>query len=99
MGLCQRNKIFDTFSLTHKEEDVWPDRTHPMLFAESSCVCMPSSRPVALFFFSGESTIFGFYECRNGCGHIDCLRRSPGDTDSKYIWLCGSSFNHSRVNQ
>ena len=27
--------------------------------------------PVAPFFFSGKSTIFGFLEYRKGCGHID----------------------------
>ena len=32
--------FFDIFSLTHKEEEEWPDGTHHMLFAESSCVCM-----------------------------------------------------------
>ena len=42
--------IFDIFSLTHKEEEVWPDGTHPMLFTESSCVCMLKFRPVAPFF-------------------------------------------------
>ena len=43
-----------------KKEEVWSDGTHPILFAESSCVCMPSFRPVAPFFFSGESTNFWF---------------------------------------
>ena len=31
---------FDILSFTHKEEEVWPDGTHPMLYAESICVCM-----------------------------------------------------------
>ena len=30
---------------------MWLDETHPMLFEESSCVCMPSFRPVAPFLF------------------------------------------------
>ena len=46
------------FSLTHKEEEEWSDRTHSMLFTESSCVCMPSFRSVAPLFFSRKSTIF-----------------------------------------
>ena len=40
---------------------MWPDGTHSMLFIELSCVCMPSFRSVALFFFSSKSTIFGFF--------------------------------------
>ena len=32
---------FDNFSLTHKEKEVWPDGTHPMLFTESICVFIP----------------------------------------------------------
>ena len=36
-----RSAIFGILSLTHKEEEVWPDETNPMLFTESSCVCMP----------------------------------------------------------
>ena len=32
--------IVDIFSLTHKEKEVLPDGTNPMLFAESSCVYM-----------------------------------------------------------
>ena len=48
--LFLRSTIFDIFSLTHKEEEVWPDGTHPMLFAESSCVCVPSFWPVAPYF-------------------------------------------------
>ena len=51
-----RSTIFLHFSLTHKEEEVWPDGTHPMLFAESSCACMPF-RPVVPF-YSGKITIF-----------------------------------------
>ena len=43
--------IFAIFSLTHREEEVWLDGTHPMLFAESNCVCMPKFKPVDLFFF------------------------------------------------
>ena len=39
------------FSLLHKEEEVWPGGTHPMLLPESSCVWMPSFRSVAPFIF------------------------------------------------
>ena len=59
-----RSTIFDIFSLTHKEEKVWLDGTHSMLFEESSCVCMSSFGPVASFIFSVKSTIlssFFFY--------------------------------------
>ena len=55
-----RSTIFDNFCLTHKEEEVWPDGTHPMLFTVSSCVSMPIFRSVTPFFFSGKSTIFCF---------------------------------------
>ena len=48
----EKSSIFD-ISFTHKEEDVWPDGTHPMLFAESSCVVYLSFRLVALL-FSGK---------------------------------------------
>ena len=40
MFLFFLSTIFDIFSLTHKREEVWLDGTHPMLFAESSWVCM-----------------------------------------------------------
>ena len=30
---------FLAFLSLHTEEEAWPDGTHPMLFAESSCVC------------------------------------------------------------
>ena len=46
-----RSTIFGIFSLTHKEEGVWPYGTHPTLFLESYCVCMPSFRSVAPLFF------------------------------------------------
>ena len=36
-----RSNILDFFNITHKEEEVWPDRTHPMSFEESSCVYIP----------------------------------------------------------
>ena len=63
-----------------------------MLFPESSCVSIPSFRPV-IQFFSGKSTIFGFLKIyKNVCGHIDIL-------NSNYIWVCGSNFNRSNVNR
>ena len=40
-----------------KEEEVWLDGTHFMLFEDSSCVCMPSFRPVAPFFFLAKVTL------------------------------------------
>ena len=33
--------LFLTFLALHTEEKVWPDGTHPILFAEASYVCMP----------------------------------------------------------
>ena len=30
-----QNKSEHVIGLTHKEEEVWPDGTHPMLFEES----------------------------------------------------------------
>ena len=41
---------------------MWPDGTHPMLFSEISFVsACQSFRPVAQFFFSAKTTIFGFF--------------------------------------
>ena len=61
--------FFDIFSLTHKEEEVWPDGTHPILFAESVVSACQSFRLVAPFFFSGKSTTFRFFlEHRSGGG-------------------------------
>ena len=71
------------FNLVHKEEEVWPGRTHPMLFAESSCVCMPSFTSVAPFLFSRKKTIFLFLISKGIWPYI----HSPGDTHSKYIVL------------
>ena len=56
-----RSTTFGIFSLTHKEEEVWLDGTQPMLLEESSCVCMPSFRPVAPFFFSGKVPFLAFF--------------------------------------
>ena len=61
-----------------------------MLFIESSCACMQTFRPVAPLFFSGKSSILDFYT-EKGVAIYTYLRRSPGDTDSKYIWACGST--------
>ena len=36
-----KNTIFNIFSLTQKEKEVWPDVPHPMLFPESSCFSVP----------------------------------------------------------
>ena len=52
--------ILDIFCLTHVDEDVWPDGTHPMSLAEQQVVsAYQSFRPVAPFFYL-ESTVFGF---------------------------------------
>ena len=42
----------------HKEEEVWPDGTHPMLFAESSCVCMPRFWTCSSIIFFVEKVMF-----------------------------------------
>ena len=42
--------------------------------------------------FSGNSNIFGFLKYGMGCGLIDIFKCSPSDTNSKYIWVCGSNF-------
>ena len=39
---------------------MWPDGTHPMLFAESSCVGVPKFQACSSILFSGKSTIFDF---------------------------------------
>ena len=49
------------FSLTHKEEEVWPDGTHHMLFAESSYICMLKFRSVAPFFFLAKVPFWLFF--------------------------------------
>ena len=62
-----RSKCFFKVSFWHflalhtKEEEVWPDGTHPMLFKESDCVCMPSSWSVDPILFSDKSIIFVFF--------------------------------------
>ena len=92
--------IFAIFSLTNEEEKekVWLDGIHPMLFAESSCVCMLSFSPVAPF-VSGKSTMFGtFFEYRKWCGHINILKTFPLVTLILNICVCGSNFNCSSMN-
>ena len=59
-----KNTIFGIFCFTHKGEEVWPDGTHPMLFAESSCVSMPSFRSVAPFFFLEKVPFSGFFNTK-----------------------------------
>ena len=46
-----RSTIFGIFSLKHKEEEVWPGGTDPLLLPELGCVCIPIFRPVVPFFF------------------------------------------------
>ena len=71
-----------------------------MLFAESSCVCRPSFRPVTPFFFLAKVPFFGFLGNTERVVAIQtCLRHSPGNTDYKYMWVCGSNFNRSSVNR
>ena len=50
-------------------------------YLQSQVVCVPTSRPVALFNFLAKVPFLA------GCSHID-IKCSPGDTDSKYISLC-----------
>ena len=73
---------------------MWPHGTHPMLFTGSSCVCMPSFRPVAPFFFLAKVPFLAiFFNTERGVA----MKRSPGDTNSIYMWVCGSKFNCSGV--
>ena len=62
---------------------MWRDGTHPLLFTESSCVCMPKK----LNFFPGKAFFFFFFSMEKGCGHIDVLKTFPGDTDRIYIYI------------
>ena len=77
------------FSLIHKEEDVKPDGTLK-LFAESSVSACQRFRLVDPF-FGMKVPFLAFLKYRKGCSHIDMLMTFPGDSDSKYIWVCGSS--------
>ena len=61
-----RSTILGILSLSHQEEEVWPDGTHPMLFAVSSFVCMPTFRSVASFFFLAKVTFLRVFEYRRG---------------------------------
>ena len=36
---------------------MWPGGNHPMLFAESSCVCTPNFSPVTTFFGGGGGEV------------------------------------------
>ena len=42
-----------------------------MLFEESSCVCMPSFRPVALSLFWAKVPFLAWFEYRKRCNHMD----------------------------
>ena len=54
-----RSTIFGNF--IHKEEEVWPHGTFPMLLAESNCACMLSFRSVTPFLFLTKVTFFFFF--------------------------------------
>ena len=56
-----QDTIFGICSLTHQEEEVWPSGTHPMLFPELSCICIPSFRPVALLVFLAKIPFLAFF--------------------------------------
>ena len=71
--------IFGIFSIIHKEEVVWPGGTHPMLFTELSCVCMPSFRPVVPYFFLAKVPFLAFLNTERGVAIYTYLRLSPGD--------------------
>ena len=72
---------------------MWPGGTHSILLPESSCVCILSFKQV-LQIFSGKSTIFGILlNTESGVVLLTYLNHSHGDTDYKYIWVCGSTFN------
>ena len=65
----------DIFSLAYKMEEAWPDGTHPVLFAESSFVRMPSFRPIAPFFlFFLAKVPFWLFLIEKEVCHIDILR-------------------------
>ena len=75
--LIFKSTIFGIFRFTHKKEEVWPDGIHPILFAESGYVCMPSFRPVAPFFFLEKVPFLAFLKYIKGCGQIDTLKTFP----------------------
>ena len=45
---------------------MWPDKTHPRLFAESSCVCMPSFRPVVPLLFLAKVKFLALFNIERG---------------------------------
>ena len=55
-----RMTIFGIFSLTNKKKKVC-QMAYPMLFKESSCVCMPSFGPVAPQFFLAKVTFLATF--------------------------------------
>ena len=67
---------------------MWPDGTYPILFAESSCVCMPSFRSVAPFF----SKMYHFFLIWKGVWPYRHAHDAPMVTPilNIYIWVRGS---------
>ena len=65
--------LFLAFLALNIEEEVWPNKAYPMLFAESSCVDMQNFRPVASFFL-GKSNTFSFFNTDRG---VAMLKRIP----------------------
>ena len=59
-----RSIIFDIFSLTHKEEEVWPYGTNPMLFAEQVVSASQSFRTIAPFIFFWKKNFLGVWPYR-----------------------------------
>ena len=64
---------------------MWPDGTHPMLFAESNCVCQSFTHLAPFFFLVKYHIKKKKIEYKKGCGHKYMLMIFSGDTDSKYI--------------
>ena len=50
------------------------------------------------FFFLVKIPFLALFYSEGGVAIYTSSCRSPGDTDSKYIWVLGSNFNHSIVN-
>ena len=64
-----------------------PGETLPMLCPELSCIYIPIFRSVAPRVCLAKVPFLALHECRKGCGLINIIKRSPGNTDSKYIWV------------
>ena len=88
--------FFGHFLALHtKRKGCGQDGPTPSYYSHNQVVCMPGFWPVVPFVFLAKGTIL---IQKIGMVIYAYLKHSPGDTDSKYIWVRRSNSTRSSLN-